>query len=187
MTPRRRSAAAKRPTSATRLLLSPLPRLQPHSSQRRREFLSDEHLVLFSILYVFIPLYCSRMLFVSIPFFGSRRSLRRTGSNTNGLLYPELLSADCTLAETVPLGPSTLPAPMSLAIFLRKLAAWLAVSSGREILHNKRQSRLTGLENHLLPPISNQLRWPPMDVVHMTVYGFCLISSYGIASPTAIW
>lgn len=46
---------------------------------------------------------------------------------------------------------------------------------------------LTGLVNHLPPPVSNQLRCPPFVVVHSTAKGFCLNSSNGIASLTAIY
>lgn len=46
---------------------------------------------------------------------------------------------------------------------------------------------LTGFANHLPPPVSNQLRCPPVVVVHNTANGFCLNSSYGSASLTAIY
>lgn len=41
--------------------------------------------------------------------------------------------------------------------------------------------------NHRFPPSWNQLRWPPQLVVQRTVYGFCLNSSYGMASLHDIW
>lgn len=46
--------------------------------------------------------------------------------------------------------------------------------------------KLTGLECHLPPPHSNQLKCPPLPVAHITTYGFCRISSYGTASSFAI-
>jgi hypothetical protein len=45
----------------------------------------------------------------------------------------------------------------------------------------------TGLTNHRPPSLSNHPRWPPLVVVQSTVYGFCLNSSYGMASFTAIF
>jgi hypothetical protein len=36
------------------------------------------------------------------------------------------------------------------------------------------------------PELSNQLRWPPMDVVQRTVHGFAANSSYGTAASGAI-
>lgn len=46
---------------------------------------------------------------------------------------------------------------------------------------------LTGLANHRVPPLSNQLRCPPKEVVHSTAYGVCLNSSIGNASLTATY
>ena len=56
--------------------------------------------------------------------------------------------------------------------------------SGRR--RDERSNILTALENHLPPPSSNQLRWPPSEVVHNTAYGLCLTSALGRASFTAI-
>jgi hypothetical protein len=45
---------------------------------------------------------------------------------------------------------------------------------------------LTALANQRPPPSSNQLRWPPNDVVQSTPYGVCLTSFLGSASFAAI-
>lgn len=44
----------------------------------------------------------------------------------------------------------------------------------------------TGRVCQRLPPVSNQQRWPPNEVVIIKVLGFCLNSSYGSPSLTAI-
>lgn len=72
---------------------------------------------------------------------------------------------------------------ISSAIFMRN---WLACYACQSTIDRGAQPMLTGFANHLPPPVSNQLRWPPMEVVHNTVYGFCLNSSNGIASLAAI-
>lgn len=41
-------------------------------------------------------------------------------------------------------------------------------------------------ENHLSPPISNQLRWPPKVVLQKTMFLFCCTSTYGAAASQAI-
>ena len=45
---------------------------------------------------------------------------------------------------------------------------------------------LTGFENQRVPPISNQQRWPPSEVLTMAVCGFAWNSAYGTALSTAI-
>lgn len=44
----------------------------------------------------------------------------------------------------------------------------------------------TGFTYHLVPPNSNQLRWPPVEVQHRTTKGFCCTSAYGTASLSVI-
>jgi hypothetical protein len=49
-----------------------------------------------------------------------------------------------------------------------------------------RSIMLTALANQRPPPNSNQLRWPPSEVVQSTPYGVCLTSHLGRASFAAI-
>lgn len=49
------------------------------------------------------------------------------------------------------------------------------------------EKSLTGLACQRCPPISNHDRWPPSEVVHRTVYGFCLNSSDGMAALPVIY
>jgi len=74
--------------------------------------------------------------------------------------------------------------PTSRAILFRKLTTWNM--SAHSITKEDKLGWHTGLANQRLPPHSNQLRWPPREVEHMTIYGFSLISTYGTASSTAI-
>lgn len=163
---RTRRAASPRPMRP-----SPLPR-----SPRRRELHSVDCnrnrlpciICLFSAhdthVYASIFILCSgRYIFL------------RIGSNTNGLLNPVLDVAVLVISDKVPVGPSFLAVSYSRAIFWRKLTACTEVSIS--IIRSHSEENHTGLENHLVPPTSNQLKWPPVEVEHMTTYGFCLISS----------
>ena len=64
---------------------------------------------------------------------------------------------------------------------------WLAWYQSQQHHLSRKRNQLTGLANHLPPPLSNQLRCPPSEVVHKTVKGFCWNSPNGIASFTAIY
>ena len=50
---------------------------------------------------------------------------------------------------------------------------WLAWHRSQRHPPFNPRGQLTGLENHLPPPISNQLRCPPSEVVHNSTKGFC--------------
>ncbi len=55
----------------------------------------------------------------------------------------------------------------SSAMAIKKLAAWDFISLLET--DTKESKQLTGLANHLFPPISNQLKCPPSEVLQSTV------------------
>lgn len=176
--PRTRSETARRPTSATLPLLNP-PRRRPHPSpsQRRRESLSDEDstFILYSLYF-----YTRLLLDYAVRFHAYARLETH--------LPPRWLKHERTLIPMTTFGRrhsgrNSTTWPIDVAEldfsghFLKEIDGLSSVSNSISCCGGHRAIKLTGLENHLLPPISNQLKWPPIDVVHMTVYGFCLISS----------
>jgi hypothetical protein len=118
---------------------------------------------------------------LSVYELAGRCSLRRMGSKTGfrgSLLRPTV-------------SPSKVPS--EFGIFSRSISQAIFCKKAVVFTEHKRDHKrcsgsgvLTALANHLPPPSSNQLRWPPNEVVQSTPYGVCLTSFLGRASFTAI-
>lgn len=136
---------------------------------------------------------------------------RRQSQSEEGLVCLMITSCDPTLLhgstsiwsfrriglnEAGALPPTSIPFPtfspgffssLSRTIFSTNLMRnWLAWHRSQRHHPSRQRSQLTGLANHLPPPLSNQLRCPPSEVVHNTPKALCWNSRNGIASFTAI-
>lgn len=139
--------------------------------------LGENESLLYSLIHARFALKCDP---IAIYSHGSMCicSFRRMGSKSG---HFEAVSALLGLIRPSP--RSSARQSISSAIFTKN---WVTCHACQSKFGHEIQSMLTGFANHLPPPVSNQLKWPPMEVVHRTVYGFCLNSSNGMASLAAI-
>ena len=112
--------------------------------------------------------------YMSMRIFNFLRIGSKLGALRSGVVSPPEILSEIS---------SSLSRLTSLAIFRRNWATYCWVSN---FMISDPPFHLTGLENHLPPPVSNQLRCPPKEVVQSTANLLHLNSWKGIASFTAI-